>query len=62
MQFGYYDATSGGPERQQEIYKEWREQWIDEGMPWNGEGQSPPPDWDPAEQLKRLETGAADRR
>jgi hypothetical protein len=54
MQFGYYDSTSGGPERQQQLYAEWCQRWIDEGMPWNGEGQPRPANWNPAAQLRRL--------
>jgi hypothetical protein len=54
MQFGYYDATPGGPEDQRRIYAEWRQRWIDDGMPWNSAGQTPTPNWDPTEQLKRL--------
>lgn len=53
MHFGYYDATPEGPEGRAAIYAEWRQCWIDEGMPWRGASQ-PPADWNPAEQLKRL--------
>jgi hypothetical protein len=38
----------------QQIYAEWRQRWIDNNMPWCGVGQSPPPDWNPAVQLKNL--------
>ena len=61
MQFGYYDATPDGPEGRERIYALWRERWINDGMPWNGEGQLPPPNWNPAEQLCRLKPNAADR-
>ena len=54
MQFGYFDATPEGPEGRRRIYAEWRQRWIADGMPWNDEGQPPPPDWNPTEQLKRL--------
>jgi hypothetical protein len=54
MQFGYYDFTTAEElERRIAIYAEWRQRWVNEGMPWNGAGR-PPPDWNPAEQLKRL--------
>jgi hypothetical protein len=53
MQFGFYDASSGGMEARKRIYAEWRERWIAEGMPWNG-AEQPPQNWDPRRQLKNL--------
>lgn len=32
-----------------------REDWIASGMRWWSDQQSPPPHWDPAEQLKRVD-------
>lgn len=49
FQFGVSDDDRGF------TYDEWRARWIREGMPWNGEGQSPPSGWNPTEQLKRVE-------
>lgn len=36
-------------------YEEWRRLWVSRGMPWDSARfESPPPDWDPAQQLARL--------
>lgn len=36
-------------------YEDWRERWIQRGMPWDSEGRHPRPrGWDPAAQLHRL--------
>ena len=48
FEFGYTDDDLGF------TYDQWRAKWINEGMPWKGEGQPPPPAWDPAEQLKKI--------
>jgi hypothetical protein len=55
IQFGYDDSTPGGAERRQQIYAEWRQRWINDGMPWSSVGQPPPPGWNPTEQLKRID-------
>ena len=48
FQFGFDDED-------QEISDEqWRQRWIEMGMPWTSAGQKPPPDWNPREQLKRV--------
>ena len=54
IQFGYQDDTADGVEGRQRIYAEWRQRWIDDGMPWSSVGQPPPPSWNPVEQLKTL--------
>jgi len=54
IQFGYYDAAGGSIERRQDIYKEWREKWIKNGMKWNNQEEYKPKDWNPKEQLKRI--------
>ncbi len=37
-------------------YEQWRNDWIQKGMPWDGSSIRPAPDgWDPAEQLRRLQ-------
>jgi hypothetical protein len=35
-------------------FDEWRESWIDQGMPWNSRGIRPPVNWNPRQQLSRL--------
>lgn len=45
FQFGYDDHASG------HTHSEWRQHWIDSGMPWFSHGRRPPPGWDPATQL-----------
>jgi hypothetical protein len=54
IQFGYHDATPDGLEGRQRIYAEWRQRWIDKGMPWSSVGQLPLPSWNPAEQVKKI--------
>lgn len=61
LQFGYDDAGPGGPEARLSTYAEWRQRWIANGMIWSSVGQRPPSGWNPTAQLKRVETGAADR-
>jgi hypothetical protein len=49
FQFGVTDDDRGVS------YEQWRQQWIDRGMPWDSQGIEPPPaGWDPEEQLRRL--------
>ena len=54
IQFGYDDATPGGPDDQRRIYAEWQEKWIKEGMIWDQGNSTPPSGWNPAEQLKKI--------
>lgn len=55
IQFGYHDAAGGDLVRRQEIYREWRERWIEQGMPWHSASVEPPPaNWDPTVQLRRV--------
>jgi hypothetical protein len=36
-------------------YAEWRQTWIERGMPWDSEGLHPrPADWDPPRQLEAV--------
>ena len=36
-------------------YTDWRQLWIDRGMPWESEGLHPKPDgWDPVRQLEAV--------
>ena len=48
FQFGVSDHNAGIS------YDEWRESWIDQGIPWNSKGLIRPPNWDPLEQLSRV--------
>lgn len=51
FEFGVTDDDEGY------TYAEWRQKWIDEGMPWRGEGiDDPPQGWNPATQLQDLES------
>lgn len=36
-------------------FHEWRQAWIVKGMPWSSKGRPAPAEWDPQEQLRRLE-------
>lgn len=55
IQFGYDEATGGDSDERRADYLRWREQWVAAGMPWKSEGRNPPPAWDPASQLKRVQ-------
>jgi hypothetical protein len=55
IQFGYDDAAGGDVQIRQKIYEQWRQRWIEKGMPWDSAGiEDPPPGWDPQAQLKQL--------
>jgi hypothetical protein len=54
IQFGYNDAAGGDEARRRQIYQQWRQKWIAEGMRWNSVGISPPPQWDPIGQLRQI--------
>lgn len=32
-------------------YVQWRQDWINQGMPWSGSDAAPPVGWNPREQL-----------
>jgi hypothetical protein len=48
FQFGVSDEDEGV------TYEEWRQQWIEKGMPWESIGIAKPGNWDPIEQLRRV--------
>ncbi|TAJ39443.1 MAG: hypothetical protein EPO55_12395 [Reyranella sp.] len=48
FEFGYHDDDKGIS------FKEWRQGWINRGMPWAGIGIPRPPDWNPKAQLENL--------
>jgi len=49
FQFGVTDDNQGIG------FHEWREAWIDRGMPWSSHGRAVPEGWDPRAQLRNLE-------
>lgn len=53
IQFGYTDYAGGDPVSRAQLYRDRRAAWIAAGMPWGGV-RSPPPGWDPREQLAAL--------
>jgi hypothetical protein len=55
IQFGYDDAAGGDAAKRQAVYLTWRARWKAGGMAWASAGQSPPLNWDPARQVKRVE-------
>ena len=54
IQFGYDDFAGGQPELRPEIYAQWREKWIREGMRWSSRGIEPPQGWNAVEQLRGI--------
>lgn len=49
FQFGVTDDDRGN------TYEEWRQKWIERGMPWDAEETAVPPrGWDPQKQLARI--------
>lgn len=57
IQFGYDDAQYGEDASKQRnaVYCSWRGKWIRDGMPWFSKGTPRPEDWNPSEQLKRVQ-------
>jgi hypothetical protein len=51
IQFGYDDEAGGDYTRRLQLYKTWRQKWIDKGIPWHFAGVARPADWNPSEQL-----------
>lgn len=52
MQFGYDDWAEGDLAQREQVYVEWRRQWIADGMPWRSRGVSLPEGWNPKKQLR----------
>ena len=50
FQFGVSDDNDGIS------FDEWRESWVDQGMPWSSRGIKQPPDWNPGQQLLRVKS------
>jgi hypothetical protein len=48
FQFGVTDDDLGIS------FHEWRQAWIDQGMPWDKGSSNPPPGWNPQKQLRNL--------
>jgi hypothetical protein len=49
FEFGVSDDDKGF------TYETWRERWISNGMKWSAITVPQPPEWDPVEQLKRID-------
>ncbi len=57
IEFGYHDEPDacGGPDLpREEIYRLWRQKWIDAGMHWQLKTTAPPKDWRPMDQLRNV--------
>ena len=55
IQFGYHDDVANHDViARGEIWKKWRQKWVENGMPWSSVGIKPPSDWDPVKQLKNV--------
>lgn len=48
FQFGFDDDA------EHYTFEQWRNEWIQRGMPWSAVGQQAPVDWNPREQLKNI--------
>jgi len=49
FQFGVTDDNQGIS------FHEWREAWIEQGLPWTSKGRPAPLGWNAMEQLRRLQ-------
>lgn len=52
IHYGYDDLAGGDYGKRKLIYKEWRNEWIKKGMPWNSLGIKKPSNWNPLKQLE----------
>lgn len=50
FQFGFDDEDQGISD------EHWRQRWVSSGMRWASAGQLPPKNWDPREQLRRVQS------
>src|SRR5258708_4145190 len=53
IQFGYTDCAGGDSMRRELLYREWRQRWIEQGMPWKSVGERPV-GWDATTQLRKI--------
>ncbi len=53
IQFSYTDMAGGDPVRRVEIWRQWRADWVADGMPWRSANPAPA-DFDPLEQLTHV--------
>jgi hypothetical protein len=53
IQFGYTDAAGGDIKRRQQLYREWRERWIGQGMRWKSLRERPA-GWNAVWQLRNI--------
>jgi hypothetical protein len=56
IEFGYDDVpeASGAKGTREQIHTRWRKKWVKGGMKWASQGITPPADWNPSKQLKRV--------
>ena len=57
IQFGYSDCAGGDINRRQQLYREWRERWIGQGMQWKSVGERPA-GWNAVQQLQNIGVAA----
>ena len=56
-EFGFHDdALLDNSEDREKAWAKRRKQWIDGGMKWWSSARNPPPNWNPAKQLTKLDT------
>jgi len=55
------DFVAWDAPKRPEVYRQWRQRWIDGGMKWYSL-RPQPKDWDPAAQLDRALKDSANRR
>jgi Zn ribbon nucleic-acid-binding protein len=55
IEFGYDDEplASGVSGSRKDIYLDWRNNWMKNGMKWSSDSK-PPDNWDAVEQLRRI--------
>jgi len=53
IQFGYTDMAGGDINPRQQLYREWRERWIGQGMQWKSVRKRPA-DWNAVRQLQNI--------
>src|SRR5258708_40013703 len=53
IQFGYTDCAGGDINRRRQLYRNWRERWIGQGMQWKSIRERPA-DWNAVQQLRNI--------
>lgn len=54
IQFGFDDAPEDESISRQQVYREWRQKWVADGMRWSSINRRPPANWNPIEQLRNV--------